>query len=558
MFALVTIFAISIVMSSSSITMQSVRHVDTVQKRKKEKLYANNLLQIGTSWYINESPSFSSCDATAISLLARFTVDVQDDPIDGTLWLNVAQDASESGQCVDLTDHAIALIEHTATDVLPRDGELQVYAFKLTEDYGGRILVIANVGETFSWALGVASGGSIFSTPFFTSLLHSEAGKKLVGSLGTNISGPVEVNDDFEIRHSPSPRFREMNLEDVVKVDGDLILDFVSNLAFHDDVYVKGDLLVSNSWSVKFDGDVYVEGQLRITDCYNVHFNGTVHLSQDPIIRNSPNCSFENILIDHPEVEPVPEVLSEFPTRTYIDSVRANTVEIESLLSFPPSQPVGILIPQDAQLYFEYNEPVQKMVIKTDSKTYEVSYSASGSDNLYQATITRGALENSFTFTGVVLAKSLRISRPWYLFSSDPMKLAYSTTLIASETIEFGRDDLVYEFLPPDVDEWVSSAENTESKTLLTVVALDDISFEPSLSQKITASLISLSGAVRIPLSFGLAIFGNILERSSRDLETLLYSEIIFDPRLAEGNVTYVEHPGEYIDSGSTGGIDLR
>ena len=97
MFALVTIFAISIVMSSSSITMQSVRHVDTVQKRKKEKLYANNLLQIGTSWYINESPSFSSCDATAISLLARFTVDVQDDLIDGTLWLNVAQDASESG-----------------------------------------------------------------------------------------------------------------------------------------------------------------------------------------------------------------------------------------------------------------------------------------------------------------------------------------------------------------------------------------------------------------------------------------------------------------------------
>lgn len=554
MFALVTIFAISIAVNSSSITMQSVRHVDTVQKRKEEKLYANNLLQLGASWYVNESPSFSSCNATAISLLAQFMKDVQDDLIDGTLWLNVAQDASESGQCVNLTDHAIALIEHTATDVLPKGGELQVYAFKLTEDYGGRVLVIAKVGETFSWALGVASGGSIFSTPFFTALFHSEAGKTFIGSLKTNLNGSVEVNDDFEIIG-----VHEMNLENVVKVDGDLIVDFVSKLAFHDDVYVKGDLLVSNySWDVKFDGDVYVEGQLRITDCYNVHFNGTVHLSQDPIVQNTTNYGFANVIIDHPEVEPVPEILSEFPARTYIDSVRANTVEIESLLSSPPSQPVGILIPQDAQLYFEYDEPVQKMVIKTDSKTYEVSYSASGADNLHQATITRGALENSFTFTGVVLAKSLRISRPWYLFSSDPMKLAYSTTLIASETIEFGRDDLVYEFLPPDVDEWVSSAENTESKTLLTVVALDDISFEPSLSQKITASLISLSGAVRIPLSFGLAIFGNILERSSRDLETLLYSEIIFDPRLAEGNVTYVEHPGEYIDSGSTGGIDLR
>gem|GEM_PF-2092167 len=559
MLAVVAIFAISIVVSSSNITVQSARHLDTVQKRKEGKLYANNLLQIGASWYVNESPSFSSCDATALSLLAEFMKDVQDDPIDGALWLNVAQDASKSGQCVDLTDQATALIDQTATDVLPKDRELQVYAFKLTEDYGGRVLVIAKVGETFSWALGVRSGGGAVS-PFFSSLVHSESRLDLYAANNVHFDGPVEAVGGLNLKNVHG----NVTFDDVVRADGDVTITKGKNLTFYGNLEVKGDLLVTNkSKNIDFEGEVAVEDLLRVEGkSKNITFHSTVTLTQDPYISPDSEVDFDQgyQIKSGLSVDPVATILQSFSVDEYFSSLEGQAMELSDLWKNPPSEPVGIRVSGLAVVGFEYEEPMQRIgILDFDNNLsyYELMYNPS-SGPPYHSDLRKysfpGYEDKSFEFTGLILGNELLTLDIFdFIWSNNWMTLKGPLTLAAHDDIWI-MQDVKYDFLPNNTNLWKSTAEMSTDTTLLTMVSKGNVNV---MTRRIAGSFTSFLGKVNIWYKSNATIFGNIVERYSQRIDHNNLA-LIFDPRLAEGSVTYVEHPGEYIDGGSTGGIDLR
>jgi len=559
MFALVTIFAISIVMSSSSITMQSVRHVDTVQKRKKEKLYANNFLQIGTSWYINESPSFSSCDATALSLLAQFMVDVQDDLIDGTLWLNVAQDASNNNMCVNLTTQLGPEIDTlTAMGALPNSEERQVYAFKLSqENYGGRVFIIAKAGSTFSWALGVRSGGGATS-PFFSSLVHSESKLDLCAANNVHLDGPIEVAGGLNLENVHG------NVTfDNVRVDGDVTITNGKNLTFYGDLEAKGNLLVTNkSNNIDFESEVAVEDLLRVErKSKNITFHSTVTLTQDPYISPDSEVDFDQgyQIENGLSVDPVATILQSFPVDEYFSSLESQAMELSDLWGNPPSEPAGIKVSGLAVVGFEYEKPMQRIgILDFDNLSYyELMYNPS-SGPPYHSDLRKYSLfgyENkSFEFTGLIFGDELLALDTFaFIQSNNWMTLKGPLTLAAHDDIWI-MQDVKYDFLPNNTNLWKSTAEMSTDTTLLTVVSKGNVNM---MTRRIAGSFTSFLGKVNIWYKSDATIFGNIIESYSQQIDHNNL-DLIFDPRLAEGNVTYVEHPGEYIDSGSTGGIDLR